>query len=202
MYYSLWIIPVYLLSFILNTLWYQDIATESMRIYPVPVAPHPGPSIQSVTDHIAEAIYRSIFNLVFLLGLTALVNHRWIYLVYLAFFISFNSFEFRYKSVPLQSKIVFFESNWIYFLSFGLPLSVIVVQFPTLIENGLVSLVFPFLLMTASTGSRPAGVTISAHEFNRVTRFGLSWLGRLRVFFLLEFVTNFVVWLIDKFSLK
>lgn len=33
-YFALWIVPVYVLSFILNAIWYQDIATESIKLYP------------------------------------------------------------------------------------------------------------------------------------------------------------------------
>ena len=179
LYYLIWVIPVYLLSFVLNTIWYQDIANESMGIMAISV---PSTGVSSLSGRIAEAIYRVIFNMVFLIFLTLIAKYRLIYLLSLSFFISLNAFEFRYKN--LGDRISIIEGNWLYFLSFGFSLSLLVVQFPTLVENGLVSLFFPSLLITASTGSKPIG--------------GPG--GRIRLFKPIQVFTNIIVWLIARFK--
>lgn len=189
-YYAFWILPVYILSFVLNTLWYQDIATESMRIYPVSVSVPASSS--SVTVRIADVLYRLIFNATFLVFLALMYNFRVLYLLYLSFFISFSSFEFRFGSI--NDKILSIERNWVYYLFFGFPLALIVVQFPSMVENGLISLLFPFLLMTASIGAKPAGIVLPPMR----GRFFFLWTERMRILAPVQLVTNIVAWILGR----
>jgi etoposide-induced 2.4 mRNA len=152
-YFGLWIAPVYLLSFILNALWYQDIASEAIELYPMK---RPPTLSSTLTGDIAELIHRSIFNICFLVYLVFIRRWKIVYLVSLAWMIAYNSFEYKWVhfKVSFQTKISTLESSWVYFTFFGLPLALIAFQFPSLIENGLISVAFPFLLMMASTAGR------------------------------------------------
>ena len=201
-YFTLWIVPVYLLSFILNAIWYQDIAVEAIRIYPSSAPPAGRPqSSPTPIGSIVEVIFRSIFSLVFLLFLICLARVRIAYFLYLAFLLAYNAFEYRWISsgILFTNKIATFEKNWIYFLSFGAPVAAVAVQFPSIIENGLISIAFPFLLMTASTASRPVGVTLPKGRPWWI-RLPLAWLERLRVFIVLETVTNAVIAAINLYN--
>ena len=185
-YFFFWIAPVYMLCFVLNTLWYQDIASESLRIYP-----NAAPAVQtsaSVTGTIVELVFRSLFNFFFLIYLALLSRIRWAYLVNMAWLISYNAFEYKWihARTTFGEKIFAFEKNWIYFLCFGAPLALLATRFPSVVENGFVSLIFPFLLMTASTASRPQGIQIP----RQWTWWPLWWLERARVFIVPESVTK------------
>ena len=181
MYYVLWIFPVYLLSFILNAFWYQDIASESIRIYPMK-----RPSVSSsLTGEIVEVIHRSIFSLCFLIFLVIIQRWRFIYLINLCWLIAYNAWEYRwiYFKKNSENKLKNFESNSIYYFFFGLPLALISFQFPSIIENGLISVSFPFLLMMASTANAPPGST-----------------GRVRILILPEIMSKIFIFLLKFFS--
>lgn len=199
-YFFLWIAPVYILSFVLNAFWYQDISTESVEVYPR----KPGPSQSSSRPlplAIAEIIHQSIFNACFFLFLAILRKWTLLYLVNLAWLIAYTSFEYRWNQMQLsfESKIVLFETNWIYFLFFGLPLALIAVQFPSIVENGLISLSFPFLLMMSSTAARPTSIRLPA-EFSRFLRWMMGWIERFRVLFFPQLLSKIIVFIISKFS--
>ena len=197
-YFVLWIAPIYLLSFILNAFWYQDIATESIEVYPKSAASKPTSS-SSITTEIAEVIHRSIFNACFFVYLAILRRWWFLYLVNLAWLISHTSFEYRwnYSGLSFEAKVQLVERNWIYFLFFGLPLAGIAVQFPSLIENGLISVAFPFLLMMSSTSARvsPIAISPSAPWLNRLS---LSWLERLRILIAPKILSQVFVLLISR----
>lgn len=195
-YFALWIVPVYVLSFILNAIWYQDIATESIKLYPsaAPV------TCSTITSAVVELIFRSIFNLVFLIYLVALYRLKIIYAIHLSWLVAYNAFEYRWihGGMAFSEKIINFEKNWIYFLAFGFPTAVVAVQFPGLIENGLISLFFPLLVMCASTAGKPPRVTLVDRPW--YVAYPMGFLERARIFFVLEKVTNGIVLVVDVYN--
>lgn len=199
-YFVLWIAPVYLLSFILNAFWYQDIATESIEVYPK-TASHSSKATgtSSITTEIAEVIHRSIFNACFFIYLALLRRWWFIYLVNLAWLISYTSFEYRWNhgGLTFEAKVQLVERNWIYYLFFGLPLAGIAVQFPSLIENGLISVAFPFILMMSSTSARVSPIAINTSR-SWFTRVSLSWLERLRILIAPKILSQVFVLLISR----
>jgi etoposide-induced 2.4 mRNA len=186
-YYSLWISPIYLISLILNTLWYQDIANEAIAIYPSVRMEERHSS--SITGRIVDSLFRLIFNSIFLMYLFICFNLNYsLYLFNLSFLISLNSFEYKYIHFNWSSshRIAFMErTNFVYFFGFGFPTALVASQFPRLIENGLLSLLLPVLIMTA-TASRPVPVD------------GVS----LRVFGIVEFATNKTILMMNKIFRK
>ena len=198
-YFFFWIAPVYMLCFVLNTLWYQDIASESIKIYPNAAPTVVGTA--SVTSAIVELVFRSLFNFFFLVYLGVLSRVRWLYLVNMAWLISYNAFEYKwiYARTTFSDKVATFERNWIYFLCFGAPLALVATRFPSVVENGFVSLIFPFLLMTASTASRPTGIQLG-RNWSTWQRLPLAWLERSRVFLIPEAITKLSIIAIEAWN--
>ena len=192
-YFLLWIVPVYLLSFILNTLWYQDIARESMRVFP-PISTRSAASSSSISSGIVQVIFRSLFNLIFLLYLCLLYRWKWVYAINLAWLVAYNAFEYRWiaDKLTFDEKINLFEKNYIYFMFFGIGTAIFAVQFPAIVENGLISLVLPFHIMSASTAGNPPVISVPK-SLPWLDRTVLSWLERFPVLLVPESITKFLI---------
>ena len=204
-YYSLWIAPLYIMTFILNTLWYRDIAVESVEFFSRHAAtssstpPAQSGAQASIPGQIADILLRSLFNVVYLCYLTVLARYRILYAVSLAFLISFNAFEFKYRNLSFNQKVNLVESNWVYFLSFSIWVAVLVTEFPTMVENGLLGVLFPFLLINASSAGPLVPVAVPSDTLSRLT---LGWLTKFRVLFIVEKLTDAVVFIIYNVSKK
>jgi len=202
-YYSLWIAPLYIVTFILNTIWYRDIAIDSVEFFsknvpatkPTPMAT---PISTSLPFQIADILLRSLFNIVYLGYLTVLAPYRILYAISLAFLISFNAFEFKYRQLSFSQKVDLIESHWVYFVSFSIWVAILVTEFPTMVENGLLGVLFPFLLINASSSGPPVPVVVPQDPLHRWT---LGWLCKLPVFFIVEKITDVIVYSINVYNL-
>ena len=203
-YYSLWIAPLYIVTFILNTIWYRDIAIDSVDFFSKRVpATNPPVTGESATSslpfQIADILLRSLFNLVYLGYLTVLAPYRILYAISLAFLISFNAFEFKYRQFTFSQKIELIESHWVYFLSFSLWVAILVTEFPTMVENGLLGVLFPFLLINASSAGKPIPVMVPSDPLHRWT---LGWFSKLPVFIVVEKLTDVIVYFINVYNMS
>jgi hypothetical protein len=152
------------------------------------------PVSSSVPNEIVQVIFRSVFNLMFLLYLCVLYRWKWVYTVHLGWLIAYNSFEYRWiaDKLTFDEKVLLFERNYIYYLCFGLSLSLISVQFPTTVENGLISLSLPLLIMSASTAAKPPTVSVP-ESLPWLDRKLLSWLQRSPVLIVPEWLTKILI---------
>ena len=203
-YYSLWIAPLYIVTFILNSIWYRDIAIDSVDFFSKRVpATNPPVTGESATSslpfQIADILLRSLFNLVYLGYLTVLAPYRILYAISLAFLISFNAFEFKYRQFTFSQKIELIESHWVYFLSFSLWVAILVTEFPTMVENGLLGVLFPFLLINASSAGKPIPVMVPSDPLHRWT---LGWFSKLPVFIVVEKLTDVIVYFINVYNMS
>ena len=203
-YYSLWIAPLYIVTFILNTIWYRDIAIDSVEFFAkhvatTPLQAAPDAATASLPFQIADIILRSLFNLVYLVYLTVLAPYRILYAISLAFLISFNAFEFKYRQLSFSQKINLIESHWVYFLSFSLWVAILVTEFPTMVENGLLGVLFPFLLINASSAGKPVPVVVPPDPLHRWT---LGWFSKFPIFFIVEKFTDLIVYFINVYNLS
>lgn len=203
MYYSLWIAPLYIVTFILNTIWYRDIAIDSVDFFAKRSSgSNTGGSVPtsaqtSLPNQIADIILRSLFNLVYLGYLSVIARYRILYAISLAFLISFNAFEFKYRHLNFSDKITLIESHWIYFLSFSIWVAILVTEFPTMVENGLLGVLFPFLLINASSTGPPVPVVVPSDPLSRWT---LGWLSKLPVFYFVQKLTDILVYIINVYN--
>jgi etoposide-induced 2.4 mRNA len=139
----LWMYPMHVFAFLVNSLWYQDIANEAFAIMnkaaPAPVALHT-PSVTetlrqimdipgTLVTRLARELYRFVILSNFMVVLAILENvilpfplNMALGLVGWTSLNAFFIFEYRWSHagvVSLERKIDILESHWSYFLAFG-----------------------------------------------------------------------------------
>ncbi|CAG8483119.1 5279_t:CDS:2 [Paraglomus brasilianum] len=124
-YQLFWIYPVFLLSFILNAIWYQQIADKAYSLcYGQPVVRKM--SYFRIPRIIADEVYRALLVMNYvaiailvygipLIGpVVSFIFFCWIY--------AFYSFEYKWTAEGwnLEQRINYFEERWAYFAGFGM----------------------------------------------------------------------------------
>ncbi|XP_014275693.1 etoposide-induced protein 2.4 homolog [Halyomorpha halys] len=177
---TLWILPLMILSKLVNSLWFQDIADSAYRYScgRPQLLPNIGKLVADVTF--------SVLIQAFFVIQTCLVNYfpvapfGYIFaLIHNCLLYSLYSFEYKMYNMgwELHKRLNFIESNWPYFIGFGLPLAILTSLTPSYILSGCIfSILFPLLI-------------ISANEASPVTN---STPGRLPLFSLVIFLSNTV----------
>lgn len=141
--------PIYCISFILNTIWYQEIADDAY------VQLHGKPSTTPVTDMIRDELYRAIIVAFFLLQTvlsyllpvvgpaTSFVHLSWLYSLY--------CFEYKWSLAgwSLERRLAHLEQNWAYFAGFGSPFTLATFFVPNFVSKGIFALLFPVFLLLA-----------------------------------------------------
>ncbi|VEN41969.1 unnamed protein product [Callosobruchus maculatus] len=123
---TVWVIPLFLLSKVVNALWFQDIADSAYkRSRGRPVY------LQSLSKLLADSVFSIVIQLLFLLQAT-LISYIPIHLVgtllsmvQMCMLYSLYAFEYKWFNMgwELHRRLTFIETNWPYFLGFGLPLA-------------------------------------------------------------------------------
>jgi etoposide-induced 2.4 mRNA len=187
---ALWIIPMYILSFVLNTVWLQDIANETTRLL---VRRSPQAPTMSVTLRIADVAYKSIFNGVFILQSILVYNLSYVgyflYVVHLAFLFSLTAFEYRLSPSDgwtSDRRLEFIQRRWHYFVGFGFAPAVFASLFPRFIEAGILALLLPLGIVAASTATPAQGVDQPGRTLPIFTPSVLLTAGIVRVFDLVK----------------
>ncbi|CAI5712862.1 unnamed protein product [Hyaloperonospora brassicae] len=149
LYQVLWMYPIYSISFILNTIWYQEIADDAY------VQLHGKPSPTAVTDMIRDEMYRAILVAFFLLQTvlsylipvvgpaTSFIHLSWLYSLY--------CFEYKWSLAgwSLERRLAHLEQNWAYFAGFGSPFTLATFFVPNFVSKGIFALLFPVFLLQA-----------------------------------------------------
>ncbi|XP_052865846.1 etoposide-induced protein 2.4 homolog [Anopheles cruzii] len=153
---SFWVAPLFLLSKIVNSLWFQDIADSAYKFRKG--RPQLIPSISKL---IADMLINFLIQILFLLQST-LVKYlpvpvpfvcRAIYMVHMSLLCALYSFEYKWFNMgwELHKRLTYIEQNWPYFLGFGLPLAVLSEIPNSFIISGCVfSVLFPLFIISAN----------------------------------------------------
>ena len=156
LYYLLWVFPVYCCCFILNSFWYGDVATIVFKH----LRGEPKSSSLPFIKRLDFELRRDVLMGAFVLQVTllAVVPGSWAVVVpALSFLYSYYCFEYRWtlegKNMPINISQI--ETNWSYFLGFGLPFTSITYIVPGLMGSGLWALLFPFFIITGMTATPP-----------------------------------------------
>ncbi|KAL0585849.1 hypothetical protein ABG067_004383 [Albugo candida] len=176
LYQILWMYPIYCISFILNTIWYQEIADDAY------VQMHGKPRITPVVDMLRDEMYRAILVGFFLLQTVlsylipvigpalSFIHLSWLYALY--------CFEYKWSLAgwTLERKLMHLEKNWAYFAGFGSPFTLATFFVPNFVSKGVFALLFPVFLLLAIACDYSTLDTQQSAAFN-FSIFGFSkWL--------------------------
>lgn len=159
---SLWVIPLFLLSKVVNSLWFQDIADSAYRYS------RGRPQFMS---SVSMLLADSIFNVgvqTFFLFQAMIVNYIPIYMigsvlsvVHMCLLYSLYAFEYKWFHMgwELHKRLKYIETNWPYFIGFGLPLAILTGLSDSWFVSGCVfSILFPLFIISGNEATPETGV--------------------------------------------
>ncbi|KAK4318440.1 hypothetical protein Pmani_010549 [Petrolisthes manimaculis] len=151
----LWVLPLFLLSRIINTIWFQDIADSAYR------QRQGRPQlISSVSKLVADVLISIFIEVLFLIqanvvmmvsplmGVGLVLSG-----VHMCMLNALYAFEYRWFNMgwELYKRLSFIEQNWPYFMGFGAPLAVITMYPSSVYVSGcLFALLFPVFIISAN----------------------------------------------------
>lgn len=158
----LWIMPLFLLSRVVNSLWFQDIADSAYKIR------KGRPQLfSSISKLIADVLMSLLVQCLFL-AQSWLVGFvpvsylgRVLSFIHLALLYSLYSFEYKWFNMgwELHKRLTYIEYNWPYFLGFGIPLAILTELPNSFILSGCVfSTLFPLFIISGNEAS-PKAIT-------------------------------------------
>jgi len=154
---TLWVLPFFLLSKIVNAIWFQDIADlafQSTKGRPVVNL--------SISIMIADTVISILVESIFLVQgkvismMPIQIIGAFLNLIHQCLLHSLYSFEYKWFSqgLELHKRLDFVETNWPYFLGFGLPMAVITSLPSSQIVAGCVfSIIFPLFIVSGNQAS-------------------------------------------------
>jgi len=175
LYKVLWIYPIYCISFILNTVMYQEVADSALTL----THRQPPPSALPLFERLIDETFRVLLNLVYVIQINLLyylpVVGAPLYFVHSCWLASIYCFEYRWVHQRWDSnrRLDYFEKNWLYFAGFGFPVSFVSFLCPRFVDAGVFALLFPICILTA-TAAEP-------RELKKPAR-----LRRLPIFFVVQ----------------
>ncbi|PWA84536.1 etoposide-induced 2.4 [Artemisia annua] len=186
--YVLWFYPLYIFSFILSTIWYNDIAQFGLTVTgnggPTNSSSYSQqePSTSQNASHvdkptnigrvmigIAEQGYSLLlltffFLEVYLTGFVPYIGKALNFLL-LSWMYAYYCFEYKwnFSGLSLQKRLEFFESNWAFFAGFGSPCVLAIFFLSPLVSYGTMAVLFPLFVLTAA-GSDADSIVNSLKE--------------------------------------
>ncbi|XP_038877854.1 protein EI24 homolog isoform X2 [Benincasa hispida] len=193
LFYLFWFYPMYIFSFILSNIWYNDIAKHGFAAMgqsePAVVdlsrrndgssnAAQTGRSfgLGRVVIGIGEQLYsllliNTFFLEVYATGFLPLVGKT------LNFLLLSWMYKWNLSEVSLDRRLDFFESNWAFFAGFGSPCVLAIFFFSPLVSYGVMAILFPLFVLTAT------GSVAEQDIYSQRTTWKCAGLGRLPIFY-------------------
>lgn len=160
---TLWLVPIFFISRIINCIWFQDIADEVYRR-------RQGRSScpLSLSVLVADSLFSVFAQVLFLLQgtlstyLIPIASVGWLVnMVHMCLLYSLYSFEYRWYHMgwEMHRRLMFLESEWPYFVGFGLPLALVTQAFSSYLMNGCVfSVLFPVFIVSGTEATPVTGL--------------------------------------------
>ncbi|XP_048323809.1 protein EI24 homolog isoform X1 [Ziziphus jujuba] len=199
LFYVTWFYPLYVFSFILSNIWYNDIANYGFAAMGTsgPAKGDPLGKNESLTVKdrdrmeglggvmigIGEQVYSVLLLTFFFLEVyvTGFVPYmgKILNFLLLSWMYAYYCFEYKWNlsEVGLDRRLDFFESNWAFFAGFGSPCVLPVLFSSPLVSYGIMAILFP-LFVLAATDSAAEHVI-----YSRRRKWGGAGLGRLPIFY-------------------
>ncbi|CAN6440048.1 unnamed protein product [Victoria cruziana] len=179
-FYVLWFYPLYLFSFIMSSLWYNDIAQQAFLVmndtsHAKEQPSGSSPSATAVGDKregfegfvigLAEQIY-SVLLLIFffievsLVGLLPYIGMPAKFIL-LSWMYSYYCFEYKWNLADFgcKERLELFHENWAFFAGFGSPCVFAIFFFSPLVSGGVMAILFPLFVLSA-TGTQERQVIL------------------------------------------
>ncbi|XP_073115248.1 protein EI24 homolog isoform X2 [Elaeis guineensis] len=197
-FYIFWFYPLYVFSFILSTLWYNDIAK-----YAFAVLTKEGPSKEQTPNRkdlsdsqsfrqmsrpggfervflgIGEQVYSILLLSIFF------IEVQWFLLQVLYPILA--RYKWNFSEVSLNERLEFFESNWAFFAGFGSPCVLPILFFSTLVSYGIMAILYPMFVLTA------AGTQVEQVIDSLTSSWGGGGPRKLRIFYAADKVSMLVL---------
>ncbi|XP_053695323.1 etoposide-induced protein 2.4 homolog [Sabethes cyaneus] len=130
LFHGLWVVPLYVISKVVNTLWFQDIADSAYKI-----RKGRPQLITSISKFIADSAINFVIQLLFLLQsvLCLIIPFpvpflgKFLYIIHMSMLCSLYAFEYKWLNMgwELHKRLTYIENNWPFFIGFGLPLAIL-----------------------------------------------------------------------------
>jgi etoposide-induced 2.4 mRNA len=151
----LWLVPMYALSFILNTLWYVEIAEQVFKQEYGRMTP-----ITSIAEIIRDEVYRILLMVWLTLqiyGVYALVPYvgSLYAFVYTSWICAFYCYDYKWtlQGWTIDQRLHVFEEHWVFMLGFGAPCALVTWWLPQFVGYGIYAMVFPLSMILAIISS-------------------------------------------------
>ncbi|XP_050520465.1 etoposide-induced protein 2.4 homolog [Daktulosphaira vitifoliae] len=151
---AVWVLPIFLISKIINSLWFQDIADIAFQ-----QKKGEPQKLTKISKVIADFSFSLIVQFLFLIQsyLVSMVPSKVVSnvlgILHLSLLYSLYSFEYKWcnMGIELNSRLSIIENCWPYFLGFGFPLAIITSMPESYIISGcLFSILFPVFIISAN----------------------------------------------------
>jgi etoposide-induced 2.4 mRNA len=169
----LWLIPAFIISKFVNSYWFRDIADvvfkkltkHNRSLPPLPLARAISDFLFSLIMQIFFLIQSTLITLIPIPILSTVFGHMCLCLLY-----SFYAFEYAwiYANLKVKERVERIESNWPYFLGFGLPLTILSTQLSQsrIMNECIFSILFPFAIVAATSVNLKARLQLQPGQSN------------------------------------
>ncbi|GAB2229707.1 hypothetical protein Droror1_Dr00013959 [Drosera rotundifolia] len=171
-----WFYPLYALSIVLSTIWYNDIALHGFEAMAkdkpaglqtavgkevstseIPMHTEKPAGLEGIMISIGEQVYSVLLLSFFFLEVSATGFIPYIgkalNFVLLSWMYAYYCFEYKWNmyGVSLDKRLDFFESNWPFFAGFGSPCVLAIFFFPPLESYAVMATLFPLFVLTGTS---------------------------------------------------